>query len=309
MNLFLILLLAATLPGFEDFRRVDRSRRMTGQMLTAELLHVSQMNAGLLVQTAQRHPDDTNIVWGAAELLVDWQLRRQLFERALSVSGTNAGIAVRFACAAALQHEFNVALPWLRECQRLDADNTAPWLAQLWLAREQVLSNSPAIWTTNFRDYSVEASRARIRTLEAAGYSAYAARRLGFAPDSPAVTIARDLCKPPISEQTSGLLKETARALQSHPRFLLDEFIGQTIERALLGQRPDATTSVEVRYRGVELDQRREELKGLLASVERNTIDYANEAEMVQYFDDVLNRGEEIAMKRLAEAVRKQETK
>lgn len=313
MNLFLILLLAVTLPGFEDFRRIDRSRRMTGQMLTTELLQVSQMNAGLILQTAQRHPDDTNILWGAAELIVDWQQRRALYERALTVSGTNAGIAVRFACAAAQQHDLDVALPWLHECQKRDADNTAPWLAELWLLRERrqtaALSNSPPMWTSNFRDYSVEASRARCKTLEAAGYSAYAARRLGFSPDSPVVTMARDLCKPPIAEQTSGLLKETARALQTRPQFLLSEFVGQTIERALLAQRPDAATSVEVRYRSVEMDQRREELKDLLANLERNTIEYANEAEMVRYFDDVLDIGEEAAMKKLAEVVRPQAPK
>ena len=82
------------------------------------------------------------------------------------------------------------------------------------------------------------------------------------------------------------------------------QLVGQTIERALMGLRPDADSSVEVRYRSVELDKRREELKALLADIERNTVDFATEAEMVQYFDNVLNSGEETAMKKLAETVR-----
>jgi hypothetical protein len=306
MNLFLIVLMAAALSGFEDFRRIDRTRRFTGQMLTAELLQVSQMDAGLILRTTQQHPDDPKILWGAAELLVDWSQRRTLYELALERSGTNAGMAVRFACAAAQQHDYDIALAWLHNCQKLDADNTVPWLAELWLLRPTVLSNSPPIWTTNFRDYSIEASGGRIRTLEAAGYSPYAARRLGFSPDSPAISMARDLCKPPAAEQTATLLKDTAQSLQRRPPFLLWEFVGQTIERALMTRRPDVDTSVEVHYRSVEMDKRREELKHLLTDIERNTIDYANEAEMVRYFDDVLDIGEEAAMKKLAETVRRQ---
>ena len=101
-------------------------------------------------------------------------------------------------------------------------------------------------------------------------------------------------------------MKEAAQSLQRRPLFLLWEFVGQTIERALMARRPDADTSVEVRYRGAELDNRREELKNLLADVERNTVDFATEAEMVRYFDDVLGIGEEAAMKKLAETVRRQ---
>jgi len=56
--------------------------------------------------------------------------------------------------------------------------------------------------------------------------------------------------------------------------------------------------------RQVELDRRREQLKTLLATVEREIVDLATEAEMVRYFDDVLTVGEEVAMKRLAETVR-----
>jgi len=307
-SVFCLLSSAAPLPGYEDFRRVDRTRRLTGQMLTAELLKVSQMDAELISRTAKEHADDPKMLWGAAELLVDWTGRREFYERALAANGTNVIVATRFVCAAAKQGDAAVALPWLRYCRKQDNDNTVPWLAELWLLRARgqptVLSNAPPVWTTNFRDYSVEASRARIRLLEAAGYSRYAARRLGFTPDSPAIVMARDLCKPPVNETTATLLKDTAQSLQQRPQFLLSEFVGETIERTLMGMRPDADTSVEVRFRSVELDKRREELKDLLAEVEHNTVDFATEAQMVQYFDDVLDKGEETAMKRLAEAVR-----
>ena len=277
-------------------------------MQTAELLNVSRIDADLIVRTAQRNAGDARQLWGAAELLVDWPRKRALFEAALLVGGTNAAVATRLACVAAKHGDANVALPWLHHCQQTDGDNVVPWLAELWLMREQtrpgVLSNSPPLWATNFRDYSVDATRARIALLEAAGYSTYSARRLGFQPDSIALGMARDLCKPPVSEQTAALLKQAAQALQMRRPFLLSEFVGQTIERALMGLRPDADSSVEVRYRSVELDKRREELKALLADIERNTVDFATEAEMVQYFDNVLNSGEETAMKKLAETVR-----
>ncbi len=309
MNLFLILLVVATLPGFEDFRRIDGMRRLTRQLHTAELLNVSQIDADLILRTAERNAGDGKLLWGAAELLVDWPRRRALFEAAVRATDTNIAAATRFACAAAKQGDTDIAQTWLRYCQQKDSDNTVPWLAELWMLREQkkptVLSNSPPIWATNFRDYSVDAIRARIRLLEAAGYSPYAARRLGFQPDSIALTMTRDLCKPPVGEQTAALLKEAAQSLQLSRRFLLGEFIGQTIERTLMKLRPDADTDVEMRYRSVELDKRREELKELLAAVEHNTIDYATEAEMVRYFDDVLDNGEETAMKHLTEAVRR----
>jgi hypothetical protein len=190
----------------------------------------------------------------------------------------------------------------------LDNDNTAPWLAELWLLREcrqpAAFSNAPPIWVTRFKDYSVEASRARIQLLEAAGYSRYAARRLGFSADSNALGMARDLCKPPVPDAAVPLLKGTAHYLQLRRQFLLSEMVGQTIERGLMGMRTDVETSVEVRYRNVELDKRREEITALLGELERDVVDYASEAEMVQYYNDVLEVGEETAMKRLAQKIR-----
>src|SRR5436309_12719749 len=113
MNLFLIVVLAASLPTFEDFRRIDRTRRMTGQLQTAELLNVSRIDADLIVRTAQRNAGDARQLWGAAELLVDWPSKRALFEAALLVGGTNAAVATRLACVAAKHGDANVALQWL----------------------------------------------------------------------------------------------------------------------------------------------------------------------------------------------------
>jgi hypothetical protein len=305
MNLFLMIVLAAGLPGFAEFQRIDRQRRATGQQMTEEWLRASRVEPALIVRTAEQRPD---LLWGAAELLQDWPQQRAMFERALAASGTNTGIAVRFACAAAKQGDADTAMPWLRESQQRDADNTAPWLAELWLLQKRgrplVLSNSPPQWATNFRDYSLEASRARIRLLETAGYSPYAARRLGLSADSPALTMARDLAVLPINEVTSSLLRDTAQSLQRRPPLLLWELVGQRIEVSLLTLRRLKDTSGAPEQRAEELEERREELMQLVADVERNVVPLATEAQMVQYFDDLLDKGEETAMKRLAEAVR-----
>lgn len=305
MNLFLMIVLAASLPGFAEFQRIDRQRRASGQQMTEEWLRASRVEPELILRTADRNPD---WLWGAAELLPDWPQQRAMFERALAATGTNTAIAVRFACAAAKQSDADTALPWLRECQRRDADNTAPWLAELWLlkklGRPLVLSNSPPAWTTNFRDYSREASRARIRLLEAVGYSPYAARRLGLSADSPALTMARDLSAGPINEVTATLLRETAQSLQRQPRWLLWELVGQRIEIALLTLRRLHDTSGAAEQRAEELGERREELLQLVGEIERNVVPLATEAQMVQYFDEVLDQGEETALKRLAETVR-----
>jgi hypothetical protein len=298
MNLFLIVLLAA-LPGFTDFQRIDRARRQTGERVTDDLLRVSTVDPALILKTVEGRPE---LCWGAAELLKDWTARRAMYERALAATGTNAGIAVRFACAAA-KHGDDVALVWLREAQKRDNDNTAPWVAELWWLRQHeqpmMLPNAPAAWTANFRDYSVEASRARIRLLEAAGYSPYAARRLGVSADSPALAMARDLVRPPVNEATLSLLAQTARALQQEQQFLLDELIGQTMERSLLLMRHDPAFE----SRSAVLDKRREELRKLVADVERNTVDLATEVQMIEYYDNELDKGEEVAMKNLSETV------
>ena len=64
-----------------------------------------------------------------------------------------------------------------------------------------------------------------------------------------------------------------------------------------------SATSGEVSLRSVELDRRRDDIKALLSAVERNIVDVATESEMVQYFNDVLSLGEELAMRRLAATV------
>ena len=308
MNLFLLMLLAASLPTFEDFRRVDRMRRLTGQLQTAELLSVSQIDADLIKRTAQAHADDAAMQWGAAELLPDWTPKREFFDAALRLNGTNTATMLRMACCAAKAGQFAAALSWLHECEDKDKDNMAPWLAELWILNQQKqplhAAKPPESWTLHFRDYSVEASHARIKLLEAAGYSAYSARRLGFSADSVAISMARDLAKPPFDDEELPILKTSAKALQTSPPFLLDELVGQTLERMVLASRADADTSVEVRFRVVEMDERRDAIKQLLADMERTTVDFATEQEMVRYFDNVLDLGEEAAMKHLAETVR-----
>jgi hypothetical protein len=289
----------SSLPGFAEFQRIDRARRQTGQMMTDDLLRLSTVDPSLILKTAEGRPE---LSWGAAEFLKDWPQRRMMYERALAATGTNVGIVVRLACAAA-KHGDDVALVWLREAQKRDNDNTAPWIAELWWLRQHerpmTLPNAPAVWTANFRDYSVEASRARIRLLEAAGYSPYAARRLGISADSPSLAMARDLARQPVDQATASLLMQTARAMQHQPPFLLSELIGQTIERTLLLTQHAAAYE----YRSAELEKRREQLMALVADIERNAVDLATEPQMVEYYNSELDKGEEAAMKLLLETV------
>lgn len=67
---------------------------------------------------------------------------------------------------------------------------------------------------------------------------------------------------------------------------------------------PDADRNGEVRARLEAIGTRRERLRQRLADIERNTVDYATEAQMVQYFDDVLAAGEEAAMQKLIGSVK-----
>jgi hypothetical protein len=308
MNLFLLIVLAASLPTFDDFRRADHERRTTGQFQTAESMRLTQIDAGLIVRTASQHADDPQMLWGAAELLADWSKQEPMFESALRASGTNVAVALRFACAAAQHSDFGLAVQWLRPCEQKDEGNTAPPIAELWALRRQrlpeKLSHPPQNRPADFRDYSVEATRARIKLLEAAGYSPYSARRVGFNPGSILLSMARDLGKPPVADDALPLLQDAAKAMQRGPTFLLTEFVGQSIERNLLALRKDAATNEEVQSRVADMNGRREALKELVAAVERNTIDLATEQQMVNYFDNVLSLGEETAMKKLAEAVR-----
>ena len=217
-------------------------------------------------------------------------------------------VALRYAGAAARQGEYDNALKWARFCQAQDGDNTVPWLVELWILAQrklgQHLEQNPPVWTTNFRDYTADACRARIRVLELAGYSAYSARRLGFKPDSDALFIAQNICHPPFDEATKRLLRSSGESLQQQRQFLLGELIGQTLERTMLALVPDADRNGEVRARLETLGTRRERLRQRLADIERNTVDYATEAQMTQYFDDVLASGEEAAMQKLIGSVK-----
>jgi hypothetical protein len=314
VTLHIVLLAAAlpvfaqSLPTFQEFRRIDRLRRLTGQVQSEESLAVMRVNPSLMERTIAAHTNDATVLWGAAELQSDWPKQRALFEQAIAVGGTNAAIALRFAQAACRQGELDAAKPWIVYCQKTDKDNFAPWLVELWMLRKQKKPlkevSTPSALTLKLQDYSVAASRARIRFLEAAGYCKYSARRVGFSPDSMLLTMARELGQPPVEEGSETVLMQMAQALQKAPPFLLTELIGQTLEGNLLAARPDAATSPEVRARNVEITERREDLKELLADVQRNAVDFATEAEMVQYFDTVLSDGEEAAMKWLLHTVR-----
>jgi hypothetical protein len=295
---------AQGLPSYEDFRRVDRARRATGQLQTAELMQVTQVDRGLIQRTALQAANDFPVVWGAAELINSWPFKRELFDKALAASGSNVMVALRYACVAAQQRDEDVALPLLHFVEKKDEGNAVPWLVELRLLQLQQKGVAelklPASGTAHYRDYAGEAARARIRLLEAAGYSPYAARRLGFAPDTIAVGMARELTEQPIEKAAAPFLLGVARAMQERPMYLLTELVGETLERAATAAGVEGQTGAEVSMRNVELDSRREEIKALVTAVERNAVEVATETEMVQYFNDVLNLGEEVAMRRLA---------
>ena len=300
---------AQDLPTYEDFRRVDRLRRMTGQLQTAELLRVTEINRGLIERVTQRATNDYQAVWGAAELIGGWQTKRSLFESALASSGTNLEVALRYACTAAANHDSETAMPLLRIVEKDDSANIVPWFVEMKLlpTQQKPLTDLrlPPSWAIRYRDYAVDAARARIHTLEVAGYSPYAARRLGFMPDTPVLVMARECVEKPIEKPVLPVLLTLARAMQDRPAYLVTELVGQTLERAAIGAGGAGQTNAEVSLRSVELDRRRDEIKALVSAVERNVVDVATESEMVQYFNDVLSLGEELAMRRLAETVQR----
>ena len=299
---------AQDLPTFDDFRRVDRQRRMTGQFQTAELLKITQIDPGLIQKTARQATNEYQIVWGAAELSGNWQIKRNLFESALSASKTNLEVALRYACAAAENHDSETALSLLRIVEKQDSANIVPWFVELPLLQAQTNGLTgvrlPPSWAIRYRDYAANAARARIRALEAAGYSAYAARRLGFMPETPVLTMARACTEKPIEKAATPLLSTMARAMQDRPVYLVTELVGQSLERATTAAGADESTDAVASVRSVELDRRRDEVRELLTAMERNIVDIATESEMVQYFDNVLSLGEEVAMHRLAQTVR-----
>jgi hypothetical protein len=298
---------AQPLPTFDDFRQVDRLRRTTGQLETAELLKLTQIDSALIRHVARQATNDYQIVWGAAELIGNWQTKRALFESALAASGTNTEVALRYACEAAAHHEPATVLPLLRVVEKDDTANVVPWFVELnlLLAQNKGFADLKAVpsWAIRYHDYAAEAARARIHTLEAAGYSAYSARRLGFMPDTPLLTMARDCADKPMEKAAVPLLLTLAHAMQDRPIYLVTELVGQSLERAAIQATMDGQTSTDVSLRTVELERRRDEIKGLLSVVGDKIVDLATEQEMIDYFNNVLSLGEEQAMHRLADAV------
>jgi len=304
---------AQPLPTYEDFRRVDQMRRTTGQLETAELLSLTQIDRATIERVAHHGTNDYQLAWGAAELIADWPTKHALFESALAASGTNVDVRLRYACAAA-NRDPAVALTLLRAVEKADTANIVPWFVEfnVLLAQNRGLTDwkTPPSWAIRYHDYAAEAARARIHTLEAAGYSPYSARRLGFMPDMPVLTMARDCVEKQLDKASVPLLLTVARAMQDRPVYLVTELVGQSLERAAIqAGAEDQTnsvprgTSAEVSLRMVELGRRRDEIKSLVSAVGVNVVDMATEAEMVEYFDNVLALGEELAMKRLADAV------
>jgi hypothetical protein len=303
-----------SLSTFADFQRIDRRRRRTGELQNAELVEAMRVDSKLVTKTAQDHPHDTQVLWGAAETLVDWPSRRALYEAAIRVGGTNTAMVLRFACAAAYNRDFEVALPWLRICQQRDKKNALPSLAEFWIQRERAGSHSnaplpkfagaPAQMEIQYRDYAADAARAHIRLLEEIGYSKYTARRLGFIPATDVLWMMRDLASVP-DANARAILLAAARSMQQSSTFMVNELVGQTVERTVLATRADSSQDSKVNRRVLEMETRRDELKALLEHVQRDVVDTANETEMVRYFDDVLTEGEEAAMKDLAKTIRR----
>ena len=281
-------------------------RRTTSQLQTTELLKLTQIDRALIERVAKQGTNDYQLIWGAAELIGDWPTKRALFVSALAASGTNLDIALRYACEAAVNHDPATALPLLHAVEKGDTANIVPWFVELNLLLAQdkgVADLKVPSWAIRYHDYATEAARARIHTLEVAGYSRYSARRLGFMPDTPVLAMARDCAEGKIDKATAPFLLAVARAMQDRPFYLLTELVGQSLERAAIQVGVDEQPSAEVSLRMVELGRRRDQIKGLVSAVGDKIVDIATEPEMVEYFDNVLSLGEELAMHHLAEAV------
>jgi len=290
---------AEGLPGFQTFRAIDRERRVTHQLLTPALVAAMRVDPALLKSTVEKQPDDARLLLGAAELATEWAAKREYYEAALRAAGTNAVVALRYALAAASRREFETALTWLRFCETQDKQNTAAWLAEVWvLGQQEKAFKMPAVFAAaKFDDYSVDATRARVVALDKMGYSAYAARRIGVSADSPVMMMARDLGRAPVSKEAEPVLKAAGTAMQKAPTFLLTELVGQSLESAVSQSRM------------TQMEQRRDDVKELVAAMEQGVVEYATESEMVQYYDKMLSDGEEAAMKWLSHAVNRQPSK
>jgi hypothetical protein len=292
------------LPTFEDFRRSDRQRRLTGQLQTPETLALTRVEPALIQRVVADHPGDAQLAWGAAELLTDWKQSRALFEAAIRHADTNRAVVARLAVAAAQAGDTDTARRWAQRARQLDADNAVPIIVQLWLERHADPPGPPEPAlpdTAAFRDYAADAARARIQLLERAGYSAYAARRIGYNADMHALMMARDLARNPAAPGARAFLLAAARAMQQHPMFILTEFVGQSIEQQLIS----ADRNDETIERVHALQHRRRNLTELATHVGQHAVDIATESQMIRYFDDMLAIGEETAMQRLAETVRR----
>jgi hypothetical protein len=289
--------LAAPLPTFEDFRRSDRERRLTGQRQTAESLALMRVDPDRLARVATEA--DPELLLGLAELRGDWSA-------AIEAGGTNAVVTLRFACARASKRDLETALRWFRFCQTNDTGNLVPWLGELWVLRQQGSAPDtfrPPELVMEYRDYGVPAAHARVRVLEKVGYIPYAARRIALMQNTFAESMAQDLSRESVAQQAAPFLVVTGRAMQRRPTFLLTELVGQSLERAALASDPKADEEA-IDKRLQEIDARREQLKQLVSTTEQRAAEFATEARMIQYFDDVLAVGEEAAMKRLASSVR-----
>ena len=258
-----------------------------------------RVDSKLLARVAAESRQDPELLLGLAELRGDWPA-------ALEASGTNAVVALRFACASAIKRDYDAALRWFQYGQTNDASNAVPWLGELWVLRQRgkmLDAFHPPERATEYRDYAVPAARARVRVLEKAGYTPYAARRIALMQNMFVEPMAHDLSRDPVAQPIVSFLLSVARPMQRHPTFLLTELVGQTLERTALTRMPNAhQEAVETRIE--EIDDRRQELQQLVSKTERNTVDLATESEMVQYYENVLAIGEEAAMRRLAAAVR-----
>ena len=197
----------------------------------------------------------------------NWPIKRELFDVALAASGSNVMVALRYGCVAAEQRDEDTALPLLHFVEKNDTGNVVPWLAELklmqWEGREFAELKAPTSGTMHYRDYAVEAARARIKLLEAVGYSPYSARRMGFMPDTPVLNAARELAEQPIDKAAAPFLLSVARAMQDRPMYLLTELVGETLERAVMATGVGGQTGTEANARAIALDQRREADQGV----------------------------------------------
>ena len=285
----LIVVLAAGLPTYEDFRQADRERRESGQFQTTKSDDLSRVNPATVAALAEKKPHDALIQWGAAELLANWAQRKPLYEAALNASGTNLTLALRYGCAAAKQGD-EVAGRWLRYCQQRDPSNAVPWIAAAWV---QLQAGKPTTdlacpaTATQFRDGGAAAGRARIHALEALGYSAYSARRIGYGAEMPVLMMLRD-----VSVTRPAGARQVAAAMQHGATFIITELVGQTVETRWLKEEEGTTASERL----AQLQIRREELQALVLKVGTENVNTAREREMVEYFNRMLSDGEEAAL-------------